>query len=82
MMITELHFDAFIEAAHLIGKLQLLHCSSGNLSWRVDNEVMISATGSWLPNIQKKKSPYWIWNPGDRSTTLNPQWNTFFIWVL
>lgn len=55
MMITELHFDAFIEAAHLIGKLQLLHCSSGNLSWRVDNEVMISATGSWLPNIQKKK---------------------------
>ncbi len=54
-MITELHFDAFIEASHLIGKMQLLHCSSGNLSWRVDNEVMISATGSWLPNIQKEK---------------------------
>jgi len=54
-MITELHFDAFMEAAHLAGKLQLIKCSSGNLSWRVDNEVMISATGSWLPNIQKEK---------------------------
>ena len=55
MMITELHFDAFMEASHLAGKLQLLKCSSGNLSWRVNNEVMISGTGSWLPSIQKEK---------------------------
>lgn len=54
-MITDLHFNTFTEAAHLIGKMQLLQCSSGNLSWRVENEVMMSGTGSWLPFISKEK---------------------------
>lgn len=54
-MITEQHFQQFISAAHRCGNERLMLCSSGNLSWKVDDEVLISGTGSWLPTIQKEQ---------------------------
>ncbi|MDD4847906.1 MAG: class II aldolase/adducin family protein [Bacteroidales bacterium] len=54
-MMTENHFQQFLAAAHRAGDERLMLCSSGNLSWRVDNEVLISGTGSWLPTIKKEQ---------------------------
>lgn len=53
-IVTDSHLKTFTEAAHRIGTHQLLLCSSGNLSWRLNDEIMlISQTGSWLPYISK-----------------------------
>lgn len=30
-------------------------CSSGNISWRIGDEVLISGTGSWVPSLPKEK---------------------------
>lgn len=54
-MITQEYIERFIEAAHRVGKERLQLCSSGNLSWRVeDNLALVSGTGSWLPRISKE----------------------------
>lgn len=52
---TDNYIDQFISAAHKAGNSRLMLCSSGNLSWRIGNEVLISGTGSWLPEITKDK---------------------------
>lgn len=54
-MITTEHIEQFIQQAHRVGDAGLTICSSGNLSWRIDEEVLISGTGSWVPNITKDK---------------------------
>ena len=54
-MITNLHFEEFIRQAHRVGDAGLTVCSSGNLSWRIGDEALISGTGSWVPTIQKEK---------------------------
>lgn len=53
-MITQEYIERFIEAAHRVGKERLQLCSSGNLSWRVEDSLaLVSGTGSWLPRINK-----------------------------
>lgn len=53
-IVTDSHLKTFVEAAHRTGTHQLLLCSSGNMSWRLNEEIMlISQTGSWLPYISK-----------------------------
>lgn len=61
--INEAQYQEFIEAAHRAGREHLMLCSSGNMSWRIGEKVMISGTGSWLPAIQKEKIA--ILNLGD-----------------
>lgn len=54
-MITQEHIEKFIEQAHRVGKERLQLCSSGNLSWRVeDNTALVSGTGSWLPRLTEE----------------------------
>lgn len=54
-MITQEQIDKFIEQAHRVGKERLQLCSSGNLSWRVkDNVALVSGTGSWLPRLAEE----------------------------
>ncbi len=51
-MATSKQIDTFIRQAHRVGAAGLTVCSSGNLSWRLpDGEVLISGTGSWLPEL-------------------------------
>lgn len=54
-MITKKHIHTFIEQAHRYGNEKLMLCSSGNLSWRIGNWIIISGTGSWLPRITEEK---------------------------
>lgn len=54
-MITDKHIEEFIAQAHRVGDAGLTICSSGNLSWRVGDEALVSGTGSWVPTLQKEK---------------------------
>lgn len=54
-MITDKHIEEFIAQAHRVGDAGLTVCSSGNLSWRIGDEVLISGTGSWVPTLSKEK---------------------------
>ena len=54
-MITNEHIKQFVEQAHRIGKAGLTQCSSGNLSWRIGDEALVSGTGSWVPELTEDK---------------------------
>ena len=54
-MITNEHIEQFIAQAHRYGDAKLMLCSSGNLSWRIGEEALISCTGSWVPTLGKEK---------------------------
>lgn len=43
----------FLAAAHKVGAMGLTRCSSGNLSWRVGDVALVSATGSWVPELRE-----------------------------
>lgn len=49
--ITQQHIDEFVRQARRVGECGLTICSSGNLSWRVGNKVLLSGTGSWVPEL-------------------------------
>lgn len=50
-MIIENQIEKFLSYAHRVGQAGLTVCSSGNLSWRIGDEVLISGTGSWVPAL-------------------------------
>lgn len=54
MMITEEHIQEFISQAHRCGDARLTICSSGNLSWRIGEQALISGTGSWVPSLRRE----------------------------
>lgn len=54
-MITSLHIEEFLKQAHRVGDARLTICSSGNLSWRIGEEALVSGTGSWVPSLTKEK---------------------------
>ena len=46
------NIDEFVKAAQMVGRYQLLNCSSGNMSQRLsDGQVMLSKSGSWLGEL-------------------------------
>lgn len=54
-MITDEHIEQFITQAHRVGDAGLTLCSSGNLSWRIGENALVSGTGSWVPTLSKEK---------------------------
>lgn len=53
-MITEKQIEEFVAQAHRVGDAGLTICSSGNISWRIGDEMLVSGTGSWVPNLKKE----------------------------
>ncbi|MBR5104604.1 MAG: class II aldolase/adducin family protein, partial [Bacteroidales bacterium] len=54
-MIDEKHYTEFLKQAHRYGDAKLTLCSSGNLSWRIDeNTALVSGTGSWVPTLKEE----------------------------
>lgn len=51
-MITDQHIQTFVAQAHRVGELGLTVCSSGNMSWRIGEQALISGTGSWVPSLR------------------------------
>lgn len=55
-MITDKHLAEFIGQAHRVGNEPLQICSSGNISWRVEDDLaLVSGTGSWLSRLTEHK---------------------------
>ncbi len=54
-MITNEQIEQFVAQAHRMGDAGLSICSSGNLSWRMGDEALVSGTGSWVPNLTADK---------------------------
>jgi len=54
-MISELYVKEFLRQAHRVGDAKLTICSSGNISWRVGEQALISGTGSWVPSLKREK---------------------------
>ncbi|MGN0037107.1 MAG: class II aldolase/adducin family protein [Bacteroidaceae bacterium] len=54
-MITDQHIEKFLAEAHRVGEAGLTVCSSGNLSWRIGDEALLSGTGSWVPSLTREK---------------------------
>lgn len=54
-MIDSLHIQEFLKQAHRVGDANLTICSSGNISWRLGEEALMSGTGSWVPALPKEK---------------------------
>ena len=40
-MITDKHFAEFVAQAQRVGKERLQLCSSGNISWRVEDDIAL-----------------------------------------
>lgn len=54
-MITQKHIEEFIAQAQRVGRERLQLCSSGNISWRIDEDhALVSGTGSWLPRLSEQ----------------------------
>ena len=54
-MVTQQLIDIFVEQARRVGRCGLTICSSGNLSWRIGDEAIVSGTGSWVPELTADK---------------------------
>lgn len=52
-MISDKHIKEFVAQAHRVGELGLTICSSGNLSWRIGDQALVSGTGSWVPSLRE-----------------------------
>ncbi len=73
----------FLEQAHRYGASKLMHCSSGNLSWRVGNQAYVSGTGSWLENITEDKVSICQLGTGKSENDVRPSMeSTFHLGVL
>jgi len=54
--VSDKHIRDFVAASHRVAEHGLVRCGSGNLSWRVDNELMlISASGAWLGEMAEDR---------------------------
>lgn len=54
--VSENHLDEFAAACRRIAASGLVRCSSGNLSWRVDEEYMlITTTRSWMGELTREQ---------------------------
>ncbi len=63
----------FLSTAHRIAKLKLVMCSSGNLSMRIDKDIMIiSATGSWLERLKEEDISICRINDGEVLNNIKP----------
>ncbi|MCH5319397.1 MAG: class II aldolase/adducin family protein [Paramuribaculum sp.] len=54
-MATIQQIEEFVACAHKVGEAGLTVCSSGNLSIRLGDEVLVSGTGSWVPDLTPDK---------------------------
>lgn len=54
-MVTKALISEFVRQSRRIGDSGLTICSSGNLSWRVGDKALVSATGSWVPDLTEDK---------------------------
>jgi len=83
-MITDQQLRTFTKQARRVGKERLQLCSSGNLSWRVeDNIALVSGTGTWLPRLTREQVAHCEISTGNHIDGPKPSMeSTFHLGVL
>lgn len=52
--ISDEQFEKFVMACHRAAALDLIRCSSGNLSWRVDDKhMLVTSSRTWMADISQ-----------------------------
>ena len=52
MSLYDSKIQDFVEISHKVAAYNLVQCSSGNLSWRIEEDIaMLSASGAWLKEL-------------------------------
>ena len=77
-MIKNENIEKFVQQAHRYGDAKLTLCSSGNLSWRIGDEALISGTGSWVPNLTKDKVAICDIATGETKNGVKPSMESVF----
>lgn len=77
-MITDEQIKEFVAQAHRVGNAGLTVCSSGNLSWRIGNEVLLSGTGSWVPALTEDNVSVCRLETGEVLNGVKPSMETGF----
>ena len=68
----------FIKQAHRYGDARLMLCSSGNLSWRIGENALVSGTGSWVPNLTEDKVAVCDIKTGESQNGIKPSMESSF----
>ena len=79
----DLQIQEFIAQAHRVGDAGLTLCSSGNLSWRIGDKVLVSGTGSWVPTLKAEQVAVLDIQTGESLNGVKPSMeSTFHLGVL
>ncbi len=71
--------DLFVEACHQVAAQQLIRCNSGNLSWRIDEELfLISPHRRWLGTLRPEDVAVCRLSDGSVVSGLKPSSETPF----
>lgn len=73
-MIQDYQIQEFLRQAHRVGDAGLTLCSSGNISWRIGDEALVSGTGSWVPTLPKEKVSICRISDGEVLNGVKLQW--------
>lgn len=77
-MATSESINQFVEMARRVGKAGLTVCSSGNLSVRHEEEVLISGTGSWVPELTADRVSVCRLSDGEVLNGIRPSMESVF----
>lgn len=78
-MIFNQQIEEFIKQAQRVGKERLQLCSSGNLSWRIEDDLaLVSGTGSWLPRLKEENVALCRISDGQRVDGVKPSMESTF----
>lgn len=71
--------EEFVRQARRVGQAGLTICSSGNISWRLDNdEVLLSGTGSWVPELTPDRVSVCSLSTGEILNGVKPSMESVF----
>lgn len=77
-MATSESINQFVEMARRVGRAGLTVCSSGNLSIRHGDEVLISGTGSWVPELTADRVAVCRFSDGEVLNGIRPSIESVF----
>lgn len=77
-MATSESINQFVEMARRVGQAGLTVCSSGNLSVRHGEEVLISGTGSWVPELTADRVSVCRLSDGEVLNGIRPSMESVF----
>lgn len=77
-MITTEQIKEFVAQARRVGDAGLTVCSSGNLSWRIGDEVLVSGTGSWIPSLTEENVSVYRLSTGEVLNGVKPSMESGF----